>query len=182
MCHHGTADKTEQARPDGEPRRGFFRAVFGAGLALLSGAVALWTAGTARFLVPNVVTEPPRRFKVGYPSDYPAGRVETRFKEEQGVWVVHGEYRGEPQIYALRTVCTHLGCITIWQESEGQFTCPCHGSGFYMDGINFEGPAPRPLERYAIRIAEDGQLEIDRGRIFQEELGEWSDPDSFVMG
>jgi cytochrome b6-f complex iron-sulfur subunit len=154
--------------------------VFGTGMALLSGAFALWTAGTMRFLMPNVVTEPPPRFQVGYPSDYPPGRVETRFKEEFGVWLVHGEYRGQSQIYALRTVCTHLGCITIWQESEGKFKCPCHGSGFYVDGINFEGPAPRPLERYAIGIADDGQLEIDRSRIFQEELGEWSDPESFV--
>jgi len=147
---------------------------------MLGGAAALWTAGMARFLAPNVVTEPPQKFTVGYPADYPMGHVETRFKEEYGVWVVHAEYRGESQIYALRTVCTHLGCITIWQESEGKFKCPCHGSGFYVDGINFEGPAPRPLERYAIRVAEDGQLEVDRSRIFQEELGQWRDTDCYV--
>jgi cytochrome b6-f complex iron-sulfur subunit len=181
MCHHQSAQKTERSESNPEPRRGFFRAVFGAGMTLLGGAAALWTAGTMRFLMPNVVIEPARRFKVGHPADFPPGRVETRFKDEFGVWVVHGEYRGEPQIYALRTVCTHLGCITIWQESEGKFKCPCHGSGFYVDGINFEGPAPRPLERCAIRIAEDGQLEIDRSRIFQEELGEWRDPESFVV-
>ena len=80
----------------------------------------------------------------------------------------------------LRTVCTHLGCITVWQENERKFKCPCHGSGFYMDGVNFEGPAPRPLERYAIRVADDGQLEIDRSRIFQEELGQWQELASFV--
>ncbi len=167
--------------PHRKPRRRFFRAMFGGGMAMLSGAAALWTAGTARFLMPNVVTEPPQRFRVGYPGDYPPGRVETRFKEEYGVWVVHGKYRGHLQIYALRTVCTHLGCITIWQESEGKFKCPCHGSGFYVDGINFEGPAPRPLERYAIRVAEDGQLEIDRSRIFQEELGQWQDAESYAV-
>ena len=90
--------------------------------------------------------------------------------------MVHGVYQGRAQIYALRTVCTHLGCITLWLQSEQKFKCPCHGSGFAKDGINFEGPAPRPLERYAIRIADDGQLEIDRGRIFQQELGQWDDP------
>lgn len=182
MCSHGTGKPIERNASTEKPRRGFFRLVFGAGMTLLTGAGALWTAGTARFLMPNVVTEPSQRFKVGYPVDYPPGHVETRFKEEYGVWVVHGEYRGRQQIYALRTVCTHLGCITIWQESEGKFKCPCHGSGFYTDGINFEGPAPRPLERYAIRVAEDGQLEIDRSRIFQEELGQWRDPDSFAVG
>ena len=50
----------------------------------------------------------------------------------------------------------------------------------YKDGINFEGPAPRPLERYAISIADDGQLEIDKSKSFQEELGQWNDPASYV--
>jgi cytochrome b6-f complex iron-sulfur subunit len=129
--------------------------------------------------MPNAVAEPPQRFKAGFPAHYPAGYVETKY-QPQGIWVVHGVYRGQGQIYALRTVCTHLGCITRWQESEQRFKCPCHGSGFHRDGINFEGPAPRPLERCAIRIAEDGQLEIDRGRTFREELGQWRDPASYV--
>ena len=81
---------------------------------------------------------------------------------------------------ALRTVCTHLGCTPNWLEGEQKFKCPCHGSGFYKDGINFEGPAPRPLERYAIRLADDGQLEVDKSKTFQEEMGQWSDPASFV--
>ena len=34
-----------------------------------------------------------------------------------------------------------------WLDGEQKFKCPCHGSGFYMTGVNFEGPAPRPLER-----------------------------------
>ena len=45
--------------------------------------------------------------------------------------------------------------------SEQKFKCPCHGSGFYITGINFEGPAPRPLERWAISIGDDGQLVVD---------------------
>ena len=67
-----------------------------------------------------------------------------------------------------------------WQESQRVFKCPCHGSGFHPNGINFEGPAPRPLERYAIRIAEDGQLEVDTSVMFQEELGQWNNPASYV--
>ncbi|NUQ64311.1 MAG: ubiquinol-cytochrome c reductase iron-sulfur subunit [Pirellulales bacterium] len=165
-------------------RRGLLRAMFGSFLGLgftaLGAAGGLWAAGTARFLFPNVITKPPSRFKAGFPGDYPAGRVETRYKDEYGVWLVSGFYNGKRQIYALRTACTHLGCITIWQEAEQKFKCPCHGSGFSMDGVNFEGPAPRPLERYAIRIADDGQLEVDTSRIFQEELGQWTDPGCYV--
>ena len=64
-----------------------------------------------------------------------------------------------------------LGALrTGWTQSRS-LKCPCHGSGFYKDGINFEGPAPRPLERYAIRVASDGQLEVDKSRKFQEEMG-----------
>ena len=96
------------------------------------------------------------------------------------MWVVRHVYEGRPQIFALKAVCTHLGCTPVWLEGEQRFKCPCHGSGFYKDGIHFEGPAPRPLERFAIRIAEDGQLEVDKSREVQEELGQWTDPDCFV--
>ena len=73
-----------------------------------------------------------------------------------------------------------LGCTPNWLEGEQKFKCPCHGSGFYKDGINFEGPAPRPLERFAIKIADDGQVEIDKSKKFQQEMGQWKDPASFV--
>jgi cytochrome b6-f complex iron-sulfur subunit len=131
-------------------------------------------------MFPNVLTEPPSKFKVGFPSNFAPGQVETKFVPQFGVWVVNYEYNGKSEIYALRTVCTHLGCTPNWLEGEQKFKCPCHGSGFYKDGINFEGPAPRPLERYAIRLADDGQLEIDKSKIFQEEIGQWNDPASYV--
>ena len=142
--------------------------------------MGLWTLGTARFMFPNILTEPPSKFKVGFPSNFAPGQVETRFVATYGVWVVNSEYNGLRQIYALKTVCTHLGCTPNWLEGEQKFKCPCHGSGFYKDGINFEGPAPRPLERYAIRLADDGQIEIDKSKIFLQEIGQWSDPSSFV--
>jgi cytochrome b6-f complex iron-sulfur subunit len=146
----------------------------------MAATFGLWTLGLARFMFPNVLREPPSRFKVGFPSDFAPGAVETKFIAQFGVWVVNYEYNGQPQIYALQSVCTHLGCTPNWLEAEQKFKCPCHGSGFYKDGINFEGPAPRPLERYAIRISDDGQLEIDKSRTFHEELGQWSDMASFV--
>jgi cytochrome b6-f complex iron-sulfur subunit len=159
-----------------------FGSLVGLGFTALGVTGGLWTAGTARFLLPNVVNEPPGRFKVGLPSDYPPGRVETKYKQPYGIWIVNGSYRGRQQIFALRTECTHLGCLTAWQEAERTFTCPCHGSGFTLEGINIAGPAPRPLERYAIRVADDGQLEVDKGKIFQEELGQWLDPNCYVPG
>ncbi len=150
------------------------------GFSSLAATLFLWTLGLARFMFPNVLREPPSQFKVGFPTDFAPGTVETKFKAQFGVWVVNYAYKGEPQLYALKSVCTHLGCTPNWLESEQKFKCPCHGSGFYKTGINFEGPAPRPLERYAIRIADDGQVQIDKSRTFQEEMGQWEDPASYV--
>jgi len=167
-----------------EDRRGFLSIALGSfmavGFTALSVTGGLFTLGLARFLFPNVLAEPPSRFKVGFKEAFPTGKVETKFVAQYGVWVVNSEFQGSEQIYALKTVCTHLGCTPNWLEAEQKFKCPCHGSGFYKDGINFEGPAPRPLERYAIRISDDGQLEVDKSKTFQEELGQWSDPASFV--
>ncbi len=169
-------------------RRGFFAStvgvLFGAPLAVGFTSMAitslLWVLGLARFMFPNVLTEPPTKFKVGFPDSYAPGQVEAKYKAQFGVWVVRFEYEGESQIYALKSVCTHLGCTPNWLEGEQKFKCPCHGSGFYKDGINFEGPAPRPLERYAIRLSDDGQLEVDKSTKFNEELGQWADSNSYV--
>jgi cytochrome b6-f complex iron-sulfur subunit len=150
------------------------------GFTTLTASLLAWTLGSIRFMFPNVLIEPPTRFKVGAIDRFPAGSVETSFKSKHGVWIVHGVYCGQPQIYALRTVCTHLGCTPIWLESEQKFKCPCHGSGFTKEGMHVEGPAPRPLERFAIGVAADGQLEVDKSRIFQQELGEWQDPRCYV--
>jgi cytochrome b6-f complex iron-sulfur subunit len=169
---------------DAEDRRGFLQISLGSAMAVgfsaLSVTGGLFTLGLARYLFPNVLAEPPSKFKVGFKDAFPAGKVETKYVPQYGVWVVNGDFQGQEQIYALKTVCTHLGCTPSWLEAEQKFKCPCHGSGFYKDGVNFEGPAPRPLERYAIRVADDGQLEIDKSKTFQEELGQWADPDSYV--
>ena len=178
-------EKAAVVEPD---RRGFIattaKVFFGTPLAVAFTSMGLtsllWTLGFARFMFPNVLTEPPTKFKVGFPAGYSPGQVEAKYKAQFGVWVVRWEYEGESQIYALKSVCTHLGCTPNWLEGEQKFKCPCHGSGFYKDGVNFEGPAPRPLERYAIRVADDGQLEVDKSRKFMEEVGQWTDPNSYV--
>lgn len=135
----------------------------------------------ARFMFPNVLVEPPSRFKIGSPSDYPPGTVSTKWTAARGIWVVHtDQYKGRDLIYALASVCTHLGCTPSWLEGEQKFKCPCHGSGFYITGVNFEGPAPRPLERVGLRLAPDGMLEVDKSLKFQEEKGQWDDGKSYV--
>ena len=137
--------------------------------------MGVMTLGTLRFLYPNVLSEPPSKIKVGFPDGYEEGKVVERYKD-QNTWVV----RKDGEIYALSTTCTHLGCTPNWLEREQKFKCPCHGSGYYISGVNFEGPAPRPLERWAVSLGDDGQIVVDKSRSFHKERGEWSNPDSFI--
>jgi len=148
---------------------------------------ATFAAGTAafswmclRFMFPNVLAEPPSTIKVGAPANFEKGEVNERWKAEWGFWIVRAVVDGQDELYALQSICTHLGCPPNWLAGEQKFKCPCHGSGFYITGVNFEGPAPRPLERFKISLADDGQILIDKSQKFQFELGQWSDPDSFI--
>ena len=129
-----------------------------------------------RFFFPNVLFEPPQSFKIGKPDDFTVDMVDTRFKTEHGVWIV----RNKEGLYALSTVCTHLGCTPNWLSTEQKFKCPCHGSGFRITGIHFEGPAPRPLERYKIYRADDGQVVVYKTKKFQQEKGELENSESFL--
>jgi cytochrome b6-f complex iron-sulfur subunit len=160
-------------------RRTFLLAIVGSWFAVawtaMVAALALMFLGTLRFLFPNVLMEPPSRIKVGFPDSYEDGKVVDRFKD-QNTWIV----RNQGKIYALSTTCTHLGCTPNWLEREQKFKCPCHGSGFYISGINFEGPAPRPLERWGISVGDDGQIVVDKSKKFQFERGEWTNPESFI--
>ena len=146
------------------------------GWTLFMASIGACVSGMGRFMMPNVLFEPPMLFKAGEPGTYQVGRVDTRWKARHGVWIV----RNESGFYALSTVCTHLGCTPNWLAADSKFKCPCHGSGFYMSGINFEGPAPRPLERYKIGLSEDGQIQVDKSEVFQQEKGQWTNPDSFI--
>ena len=139
-----------------------------------AGATGGFITAMIRFLFPNVLFEPPQSFKIGFPDEFTMGVVDTRFKKKHAVWVV----RDDKSIYALSTVCTHLGCTPNWLEAEQKYKCPCHGSGFRKSGINFEGPAPRPLERFAISLAADGQILVDKTKSFKWEKGEWENEES----
>ncbi|HJT25551.1 MAG TPA: ubiquinol-cytochrome c reductase iron-sulfur subunit [bacterium] len=151
-------------------------------LSLLGWAWVVFTAASMgalstvlRFFFPNVTFEPPLKFKAGYPDTYKMG-VDERFKDAHRCWIV----RNDQGFYALSTICTHLGCTPNWMQADQKFKCPCHGSGYYITGVNFEGPAPRPLPRFNIILADDGQIQIDEAIQYQQELGQWGLPGSFL--
>ena len=149
-------------------RRDFFTRLGWGGFGIFAG---LGFIGFIRSAFPRVHFQPPSTFKAGLLSDYAIGEVSEKYKQEYRVWIV----REEEGMYAIFAKCTHLGCTPRWLATENKFKCPCHGSGFYKDGLNFEGPAPRPLDRFAISLAEDGQLVVDKSRSFRMKPG--ADPD-----
>ncbi len=166
-------------------RRPFLWGVTGiivAGWGAFAFGIGTQLAACARFMFPNVLAEPPLTVKVGMASRFEKEQVNDTWKAEWGFWIVRSTaYDGEDKIYAIQSVCTHLGCPPNWLAAEAKFKCPCHGSGFYISGVNFEGPAPRPLERFKVAVNDAGEIVVDKSQKFQEELKQWSDADSFIV-
>jgi cytochrome b6-f complex iron-sulfur subunit len=122
-----------------------------------------------RFFFPRVLYEPKAQFKIGYPSDFGFG-VDTKFQSQHRIWVV----RNTEGIFVISAVCTHLGCTPDWKPSENKFKCPCHGSGYDSEGINFEGPAPRPMDRAHVELDPQGQIVVDLSHLYSWPKGERS--------
>ena len=173
------ADESKESGQDKRgiwSRRDFFTRLGWGGFGIFTGFSLL---GFIRSAFPRVLFHPPVTFKAGFPSDYAVGEVSDKYKQEQRVWIV----REETGIYAVFAKCTHLGCTPRWQASENKFKCPCHGSGFFKTGLNFEGPAPRPLDRFKIGVGEDGQLVVDKSKVYKMNAGVEPDeqfPDSIL--
>ena len=165
---HPLAEQEKQKQ-----RRRFLRRLTWGGMLTFLGG---WAISAARFFFPRTLFEPSTVFKAGFPGEYTVGRVETKYQQSQRVWIV----READGFYAILAKCTHLGCTPVWIEAENKFKCPCHGSGFTREAINYEGPAPRPMERVKIALAEDGQLLIDTSIVFRYERGEWDKPGAYL--
>jgi cytochrome b6-f complex iron-sulfur subunit len=133
-----------------------------------------------RFFLPRTIFEPSTVFRVGYPTDFGFG-VDTKFQQQYRVWVV----RNAERLFVIYARCTHLGCTPDWKPSENKFKCPCHGSGYTSEGINFEGPAPRPMDRAHVELDPTGQVVVDTARLFEWQKGEqapghFDDPGAFI--
>jgi len=69
--------------------------------------------------------------------------------EKSTAWVVK---HADNSVVAFGPQCTHLGCAYHWEEGKNEFLCPCHSSLFAVDGRVISGPAPRPLDRYDVKV------------------------------
>jgi cytochrome b6-f complex iron-sulfur subunit len=150
-------------------RRDFLSlAAWGGVLAFLSTV----TVAFMRFMFPRVLFEPTPRFNAGRPDTFQPGTVDTRFIPSHRTWIVRYE---DGSFFAMLAICTHLGCTPNWIPADRKYKCPCHGSGYYMDGFNYEGPAPRPMDRVGIALSPEGDLLVDRSILYSMKPG--GDPD-----
>lgn len=142
-------------------RRRFIALALGWGAFLLSMTTS--AVATLRFLIPNVLYEPPSRFKVGKPTDYPARMVVKN--DENKLFILHSN----EGFQAISAVCSHLRCVVYWDSRRSLYVCPCHGTLFNTKGQVIAGPAPKPLEWYRITLSEEGYLVVDKKDIVGHE-------------
>lgn len=147
---------------EGETRRGFMNKV---GMVAVGATMGLPIAMSLRSLVPNMLYERPLRAKLGTPEQYTDGGT---FLAQERIFIV----RDGKTFHCISARCTHLGCTVQLAKLEGkpkgqdfEFRCPCHGSMYHADGVNYAGPAPKPLDYFKLELAaDDGQLIVDMGQ------------------
>jgi cytochrome b6-f complex iron-sulfur subunit len=133
-----------------------------------------------RFFFPRALFEPSTVHTIGYPSDFSLG-VNEKYKQAYRLWVVK-----EPdRLFVIFARCVHLGCTPDWKPNENKFKCPCHGSGYTPEGINFEGPAPRPMDRAHVELDATGQIVVDSSHLFMWDRAkggrdQFNDPGAFI--
>jgi cytochrome b6-f complex iron-sulfur subunit len=132
-----------------------------------------------RFFFPRALYEPNTVFDIGFPSDFALG-IDQRFLMTNRVWVV----REPDRLFVIFARCTHLGCTPEWKPAENKFKCPCHGSGYDSEGVNFEGPAPRPMDRSFVQLDPTGKITVDTSRLFVDGpragVNHFNDPGAFL--
>ncbi len=146
--------------------------------ATVAAFLTAWFLAFFRFFLPRTLFEPATSFKIGYPAEYGLG-VDTKFQQKYRIWVD----RTPDRMFVIYARCTHLGCTPDWKPSENKFKCPCHGSGYDSEGVNFEGPAPRPMDRAHVEVAPDGQILVDVSKLYQWPKGQptqFNDPGAFL--
>jgi menaquinol-cytochrome c reductase iron-sulfur subunit len=151
----------ENCQPPSEslPRRKFYAAAIYVLNALMGIAVTI--PAIAYLLVPSRKRQQDQWVEAGDIATLaPNSPVEMSFRksrvdgwrtisEKTTAWVVKKPDGG---LVAFGPQCTHLGCAYHWDEKQNQFVCPCHTTLFSIDGKVISGPAPRPLDRYAIQL------------------------------
>jgi cytochrome b6-f complex iron-sulfur subunit len=152
-----TVESPQQDSANESTRRRFLVVTGTTGI--IAGTIGFLGA-TVRYLFPNVLYEPPSRFSVGRPEEFPPESV-TLLSDRQLFL-----FRSTSGFHAISSVCTHLGCNVRRVGPEG-FSCPCHGSLFDANGQVVRGPATRPLASLGLQLSPRRELVVDQRRIVE---------------
>lgn len=172
----GPKGKPADARHDPEPpdknRR---RLVWG----LIGGYLGINFLMFLRFFFPRAIYEPNTIVNISYPTDFAQG-VNQQFLQSNRLWVIL-----EPgRLFVIFARCTHLGCTPDWLPQQDMFHCPCHGSEYDPEGINFAGPAPRPMDRCKVKLQANGTVLVDSSKLFMQDrragVNQFTDPGAYV--
>lgn len=159
--HATRTHPASKANENNVSRRDFLKLAWG-----LAGVVVLGEGALVayKFFAPKVTEgQFGGVFTAGSVDEFPPGSV-TPFNEGR-FYLVRTE---DGAFLALYRKCTHLGCAVPWDPARGQFVCPCHASAFEPDGDVINPPAPRPLDRFPVTIA-DGVITVDTGSAIQRD-------------
>jgi cytochrome b6-f complex iron-sulfur subunit len=132
-----------------------------------------------RFFFPRALYEPNTIVNIGFPSGFQEG-VNQQFLQSNRMWVVL-----EPgRLFVIFARCTHLGCTPDWLPQQDMFHCPCHGSEYDPEGVNFAGPAPRPMDRCRVTLLGDGTVQVDSSHLYMQDpragVNQFNDPGAYV--
>ena len=146
--------------------------------AAIGGFLTVCFLSFLRFFMARAIYEPSSVFRIGFPGDYAQG-VDTKWQQTYRIWVD----KTSDRLFVIYARCTHLGCTPDWKASENKFKCPCHGSGYDSEGVNFEGPAPRPMDRAHVEMDAEGQIVVDTSRLYKwpkGETNEFNNPGAYI--
>jgi len=81
--------------------------------------------------------------------------IKYGWMETKAVKAVRAIRQPDNQVTVFLPICPHLGCGFRWNQQDGQFQCPCHGSVYDPKGKVLDGPAPRSLDKLPSKIEDD---------------------------
>ncbi len=149
-------DEINSTESEGVERNTFLWGMIGASL----GVTALLSGG----MVIRSVLPPGRsiegKTKVGALAVANLSDLETDqplFAEygDDAVFVVK---RSDDTVLAMNASCPHVGCKLSWEEDVQEFECPCHISGFDIEGALLYGPAGSDMIVATTEVDDEGNV------------------------
>lgn len=132
-------------------RRGFLNWLLGGGLGALCVSIVY---PVVRYLIPPRVEESATDQVVlpFSPQEIAPNSGEIfKFGTRPGIII----RTSDGELKAFDGMCTHLDCIVQYRDDLNHIWCACHNGHYDLTGRNIQGPPPRPLEQYAVNVADD---------------------------